>query len=188
MIIVLYGNEYNGGYADNVNPDLSLEFMDERARPSYCSDKHWNVDESDVDCGGPTCPAGCDRNQKYISSTDCMNMTCDLSLHICKNWIMSGKMNVGQLFHIATLLLNGNVLVTGGSQQDFGFLVAAKAELYDPVIENWTIVDSMNVARIFHKATLLADGSDESAAEPDGKSYLECFGQSTHMFKLMIFI
>ncbi|WP_437900475.1 hypothetical protein [Sorangium sp. So ce124] len=50
----------------------------------------------------------------------------------------------------ATLLQDGRVLVTGGSD--------ASAEVYDPAADAWTWVAPPNAQRYFHSATLLQDG------------------------------
>src|SRR4029453_13178629 len=57
--------------------------------------------------------------------------------------------------HTATLLSNGNVLVTGGVDET-GALAAA--ELYDPVSGSWSATGNMSVARVDHSATLLSSG------------------------------
>jgi hypothetical protein len=62
----------------------------------------------------------------------------------------TGSMSVTRVFHTATLLANGKVLVTGGHD--------ASAELYDPTSGAFTATGSMSVGRNFHTATLLASG------------------------------
>ena len=56
----------------------------------------------------------------------------------------------------ATLLVNGNVLLTGGSQEDVGRFF--QAELYDPSTGVFRYTMSMPVPRDLHTATLLASG------------------------------
>ena len=65
---------------------------------------------------------------------------------------LTGDMVNPRIFHTATLLPNGKVLVTGGNG------AGATAELYDPVTGSFALTGSMSVARSFHTATLLASG------------------------------
>jgi len=62
----------------------------------------------------------------------------------------TGTMSVNRVFHTATLLVNGKVLITGGHD--------ASAELYDPTSGAFAATGSMSVGRNFHTATLLANG------------------------------
>jgi len=64
-------------------------------------------------------------------------------------------MNEGREGHTATRLLDGRVLVAGGSSGDE---LATTAELYDPKSGVWTATGSMTEARSGHTATLLTDG------------------------------
>ncbi len=57
--------------------------------------------------------------------------------------------------HTATLLLNGKILVAGGSDNS-GTLTSA--ELYDPVSGAWSPTGSLTQARENHSATLLPNG------------------------------
>lgn len=74
-------------------------------------------------------------------------------------WTLTGSLNVARLVHTATLLQNGKVLVAGGwpdPRTHSGLL--SSAELYDPATAIWTRINSMNVARGAHTATLLLNG------------------------------
>ncbi len=68
----------------------------------------------------------------------------------------TGSMNTARENHTATLLANGEVLVTGGDNFTDGSL--ASAELYNPATGNWTLTGSMSVPRIDHEAVLLQNG------------------------------
>ncbi len=52
--------------------------------PFYCYDKEHSNDETDVDCGGPTCVARCGLNKKCSTSSDCQDsLYCDKFERIC---------------------------------------------------------------------------------------------------------
>jgi hypothetical protein len=68
----------------------------------------------------------------------------------------TGSLTTARNLHTATLLLDGRVLITGGSDT-FGHAVAS-AELYDPATGTFAATGSMGGARGFHTATLLLDG------------------------------
>ncbi|MCP4547161.1 MAG: hypothetical protein GY835_11910, partial [bacterium] len=57
--------------------------------------------------------------------------------------------------HAAAVLPDGSILVAGG-KNDVGNL--SSAELYDPRLNIWRSIDSMNMARSRHSATLLFSG------------------------------
>jgi N-acetylneuraminic acid mutarotase len=75
-------------------------------------------------------------------------------------WSASGNLNLPRRDHLATLLTDGRVLVTGGS--DIGSLnfggALNTAELYDPATGAWKPTGTMNSPRILHTATLLPGG------------------------------
>lgn len=62
-----------------------------------------------------------------------------------------------RIWHTATRLENGNVLVTGGLP-NAGSPALASAEVYDVASGTWKATGSLAVARAFHAATVLADG------------------------------
>jgi galactose oxidase-like protein/Big-like domain-containing protein len=75
----------------------------------------------------------------------------------------SGSMAAPRAAHTATLLLNGEVFVTGGfgsgvDCEDLGTPVLSSAELYDPFTGTFKGTGSMAVSRAWHTATLLQDG------------------------------
>ena len=68
----------------------------------------------------------------------------------------TGSLKVARVDHTATLLSNGQVLVTGGFNATNGYL--ASAEIYDPSKGKWTLTGSMTASRDGHDAVLLSDG------------------------------
>ena len=76
-------------------------------------------------------------------------------------WTKTGPMHSPREQQAATLLPNGQVLVTGGLNQG-GFTSGggpeASAERYDPATGTWTATASMPTARYGHTATLLKNG------------------------------
>src|SRR6266404_4900076 len=71
-------------------------------------------------------------------------------------WDFTGSLNTARQDHKATLLLDGRVLVAGGSAGS-GYL--ASAELYDPATASWTLTGSMSTDRVAHTVTRLSDGT-----------------------------
>src|SRR5262249_58978969 len=71
-------------------------------------------------------------------------------------WRFTGSMQTARSIHTATLLRDGNVLVTGGYAGSCTGL--ASSELYNPNSETWSPTGSLANARYYHTATLLRDG------------------------------
>ena len=70
-------------------------------------------------------------------------------------WTSAGNMSTARVFHTATPLNDGTVLVTGGYAT---VADTASAEIYNPTTNTWTVVGSMANARYNHTATLLSNG------------------------------
>ena len=70
-----------------------------------------------------------------------------------------GNMSTARLWHTATLLTNGKVLIAGGLTQGAALLSQASAELYDPSSGTFSKVFEMTAARALHSATLLPNGN-----------------------------
>ena len=68
----------------------------------------------------------------------------------------TGLLAIARYAHTSTMLLNGKVLVAGGSAVTGDPFTSA--ELYDPLTETWTSTGSLTTARRLHTATLLPDG------------------------------
>lgn len=71
-------------------------------------------------------------------------------------WASTGALNTPRTAHTATLLQNGQVLVTGGEDLANNFLTSA--ELYNPATGKWTVTGSTATPRVDHSATLLPNG------------------------------
>src|SRR5437879_4388113 len=68
-----------------------------------------------------------------------------------------GTMAVTRVHHTATSLLDGRVLIAGG-QVSSGGGTTSSAEIYNPVVDQFSPVGSMTQSRGGHRATLLPDG------------------------------
>ncbi|HEX5749023.1 MAG TPA: kelch repeat-containing protein [Archangium sp.] len=77
-------------------------------------------------------------------------------------WSATGSMATARRAFTATLLRDGRVLVAGGLTDDgdecTGTNCLVGAELYDPATGTWTSAGTLNLARGFHAAALLANG------------------------------
>ena len=71
-------------------------------------------------------------------------------------WSVAASLITGREEHTATLLQDGIVLVTGGT--DGRNKVLASAELYNPKTNRWTPAGTMMSTRLDHTATLLPNG------------------------------
>jgi Galactose oxidase-like, Early set domain/Galactose oxidase, central domain/Kelch motif len=75
-------------------------------------------------------------------------------------WAEVGPMAYPRTYHTLTMLPDGNVLATGGSQTtDPGSQPVYAAEIWDPQTGTWSRMSSMQMARTYHEtALLLPDG------------------------------
>lgn len=84
---------------------------------------------------------------------------CEIYDPAVKEWTEVAPLNIARYNHSATLLPSGKVLVTGGlnyASPTNPWLNSC--ELYDPVENTWTIVDSLFVPHTLHSSILLKNG------------------------------
>jgi N-acetylneuraminic acid mutarotase len=74
------------------------------------------------------------------------------------SFALTGSLNTARFGHTATLLPNGDVLVTGGLGVNGIYSPLASAELFNPAKGKWTVTGSMSVGRAFFTATSLPNG------------------------------
>ena len=84
-------------------------------------------------------------------------------------WTTTGNMNSPRVWHTASVLSNGKVLITGGYN---GITYLRTTEFYDPLTGLWTIAGNMNVARSSHTAFALSNGKMLIVSGYDGTNYL----------------
>ncbi len=80
--------------------------------------------------------------------------------HTTNTFRLTGEMIDARVFHTATSLLNGKVLIAGGGKDD-GFdyyYPIGSAEIYDPETEQFVATGNLQTPRINHTATLLQNG------------------------------
>ncbi len=73
------------------------------------------------------------------------------------NFSPTGSLGTARMFHTATLLITGMVLVAGGVD-GFAYDALPSAEVYNPATATFTATGNLNTARIFNTATLLTSG------------------------------
>jgi hypothetical protein len=70
-------------------------------------------------------------------------------------FISVGSMSIPRYFHKSTLLPDGRVLVSGGSEHHFS---VSSVETYDPVSETFVVAGNLSAKRTSHTVTLLPSG------------------------------
>lgn len=75
-------------------------------------------------------------------------------------WIFTDSMGYGRAYHVATVLKDGEILVSGGIVRNSeGGDMLSSSDVYDPSRGCWLKSDaSMSVPRAFHTSSLLFDG------------------------------
>ncbi len=82
---------------------------------------------------------------------------------LISNFRSAGQMTASRAGSTATLLPNGNILIVGGlscgAPGSSGCVYLNSAELFEPTQSAFVATGSLNTARAFHTATLLANGT-----------------------------
>jgi len=99
-----------------------------------------------------------------------------------EEWTVTNSLNMARADHTATLLPNGEVLVTGGYGTNF--VVTDKVELFDPGTGKWTLTNSMKFPHVWHTATLLPNGELLIAGGTGLKQSAEFFNPVTGTWTL----
>jgi hypothetical protein len=94
-------------------------------------------------------------------------------------WIQTGSMVTPRYEHAAVQLLDGRVLVVGGTQDSNGPELTS-AELYDPVSGTWSATGSMLKPRYGLPPTLLLDGRVLVGDRDDAAADVVTFGSEVY--------
>ena len=74
-------------------------------------------------------------------------------------WTSKLPMSVGRCEFGTAVMSNGDILVCGGFEQDYGYNVLSSCELSNVTSETWTVKASLNVPRFGFFMTLMPSGN-----------------------------
>jgi hypothetical protein len=101
----------------------------------------------------------------------------------------AGHMSAPRVYHTATLLTNGKVLIAGGDDEKT--TAYATAQIFDPASGLFTSTGNMIAVHTGHTATLLADGKvlvagggNRAGSDTEGSATAELYDPATGKFKL----
>ncbi|MEW6655136.1 MAG: kelch repeat-containing protein, partial [Bacteroidota bacterium] len=83
--------------------------------------------------------------------------TCEMYDFKVAKWVIVDSLKKPRANHTATLLLNGLILVSGGSSSTSK--IEKSCELFDYKTMKWSFADSLKFPRFLHTATLLTNGN-----------------------------
>ena len=94
---------------------------------------------------------------QFYTSSSIETATAEMYAPSSGTWQSAPSMGTARLWHTATRLADGRVLVTGGTNSAWS-VAHSSAEIYDPSTGGWTAAASMSIGRYHHTATLLPSG------------------------------
>lgn len=149
----------------------ALEYLDGSGTPQLRTRRPWLVDRAGVRRWAqlsiegcrydsspvppwrrPPTPPGSERCSVHV---DWDSEGLEYPVLIDPEWTETGELVSARLFHTATLLENGQILIVGG--QDSSGQPVASTEIYDETTRTFSPAGDLEVPRLFHSATLLVD-------------------------------
>ena len=105
-------------------------------------------------CGGRTTNVGTTPGAGVITSAEIYNPATN-------TWTATGSLNIARRSAVATLLNDGRVLITGGSDRASATSAQPMSsnEIYNPATGTFTLIGNMTTQRASHSAVLLNDGT-----------------------------
>lgn len=117
-------------------------------------------------------PLDLDSNQPATASTEIFDFDSALPLNQQRGWRVAAPMHNARFLHDATLLANGEVLISGGARQGWTNVNQGPvfdAELFDPESESFRPAARQRIERRYHSvALLLPDGTVLKAGSTGG--------------------
>jgi MYXO-CTERM domain-containing protein len=164
-----------------------LELLDASGAPRLRATAPYGIDANGarfgatlavVDCAVDTSPAA--PWSRPVTAPGARRCEVDVTWHgaayplvVDPGWMSTHVMATARSQHAGALLMNGQLLVSGGAVANQNPQYTASAELYDAASGTWATTGSMPVARGEHSETALSDGTalvvggDGNTNDPD---------------------